>query len=37
MPNKTFTKISKSRTLRASLGTLLLAFAAGCSSLSARI
>jgi Ca2+-binding RTX toxin-like protein len=32
MPNKTFTKISKSRTLRVSLGTLLLAFAAGCSS-----
>jgi Ca2+-binding RTX toxin-like protein len=33
MPNnKTFTKYSKSRALRASLGTLLLAFAAGCSS-----
>src|SRR4051812_19465219 len=32
MPNKTFTKFSKPRTLRASLGTLLLAFAAGCSS-----
>jgi Ca2+-binding RTX toxin-like protein len=33
MPNnKTFTKYSKSRTVRASLGTLMLAFAAGCSS-----
>src|SRR5882724_10362105 len=32
MPNTMFNKHSKSTTLRASLGTLLLAFAAGCSS-----
>src|SRR5689334_7602691 len=32
MPNTTFTKKFNNRTLRASLGTLLLAFAAGCSS-----
>jgi Ca2+-binding RTX toxin-like protein len=32
MPNTMFIKHSKSKTLRASLGTLLLAFAAGCSS-----
>ncbi|HEX4337170.1 MAG TPA: calcium-binding protein [Polyangiaceae bacterium] len=32
MPNTTLNKQIKTRTLRASLGTLLLAFAAGCSS-----
>ncbi|HVW25396.1 MAG TPA: hypothetical protein VHC69_08495 [Polyangiaceae bacterium] len=32
MPNTKFKTITKNKTLRASLGTLLLAFAAGCSS-----